>query len=157
RPLEKISEKIFRKPAKGGAPNALYLLASAENLPEELNGIADEVYVLFPWGSLLQAVVTCDEFVMSGIKRICKRHASMRIVFSLDQESDQSEMLRLGIPPITEDYLYDELLPRYRKAGFEIVEAKRLTDSEIKSLHSSWAKRLANNPRRIVYQIFTRS
>jgi 16S rRNA (adenine(1408)-N(1))-methyltransferase len=38
RPLQKISQKIYRKPAKGGAPNALFIQASVENLPEELNG-----------------------------------------------------------------------------------------------------------------------
>jgi 16S rRNA (adenine(1408)-N(1))-methyltransferase len=35
RPLEKISEKIHRKPAKGGLPNVLFLHAAVEDLPSE--------------------------------------------------------------------------------------------------------------------------
>ena len=38
RPLEKISEKIHRKAEKGGLPNALFLQASLEDLPRELDG-----------------------------------------------------------------------------------------------------------------------
>ena len=55
RPLEKISEKIHRKPSKGGLPNVLFLQAAVEDLPSELDGVADEVHVHFPWGSLLGA------------------------------------------------------------------------------------------------------
>jgi len=157
RPLEKISEKIYRKPAKGGAPNAIYLLASAENLPEELNGIGDEVFVLFPWGTLLRYVLTCDEAVISGMKRVSKSGASVQIVFSVDPESDQSEMRRLELPQITEHYAREILPLKYVNAGFEIVEARQLRNDEFESLSSSWAKRLAQNPRRIVYQILTRS
>ncbi|MGH9970191.1 MAG: methyltransferase domain-containing protein [Pyrinomonadaceae bacterium] len=58
RPLEKISEKIHRRPAKGGLPNALFLQAAVEDLPGELDGVADEVHIHFPWGSLLGAVAT---------------------------------------------------------------------------------------------------
>ena len=32
RPLEKISEKIHRKPDKGGAPNVLFIQAAVEDL-----------------------------------------------------------------------------------------------------------------------------
>ena len=41
--LEKISEKIHRKPAKGGLPNVLFVQAAVENLPPELDGVVDEV------------------------------------------------------------------------------------------------------------------
>src|SRR5262245_25665122 len=49
--LEKISEKIHRKPAKGGLPNVLFIQASVEDLPSELDGAADEIHIHFPWGS----------------------------------------------------------------------------------------------------------
>ena len=46
-----------RKPARGGAPNALFIVAAAEALPEPLTGIADEITINYPWGSLLRIVV----------------------------------------------------------------------------------------------------
>ncbi|MCA1626211.1 MAG: class I SAM-dependent methyltransferase [Acidobacteria bacterium] len=51
RPLEKVSEKIHRKPSKGGLSNVLFLQSSVEDLPSELDSVADEVHVHFPWGS----------------------------------------------------------------------------------------------------------
>src|SRR5262245_40178432 len=62
--LEKVSEKIHRKPAKGGAPNLLFIQAAAEELPSELDGVADEVHTHFPWGSLLRALALGDEVVV---------------------------------------------------------------------------------------------
>ena len=54
RPLEKISEKIHRKPAKGGLPNVLFIQSSVEDLPAEFDGVADEIHIHLPWGSLLR-------------------------------------------------------------------------------------------------------
>ncbi len=48
RPLEKVSEKIHRNPAKGGLPNVLFLQAAIEDLPSELDEVADEYTFTFP-------------------------------------------------------------------------------------------------------------
>jgi len=48
--------KATRKIAKGGLPNVLFVQATVENLPEELNESADEIHIHFPWGSLLRSV-----------------------------------------------------------------------------------------------------
>jgi hypothetical protein len=61
KPLEKISMKATRNPAKGGLPNVLFIQAAIENLPEELDATADEIHIHFPWGSLLRAVISGDE------------------------------------------------------------------------------------------------
>ena len=58
KPLEKVSMKATRKPAKGGARNVLFVQASVEDLPNELNNVADEIHIHFPWGSLLRSVAT---------------------------------------------------------------------------------------------------
>jgi 16S rRNA (adenine(1408)-N(1))-methyltransferase len=80
RPLEKISEKIHRRPEKGGLPNALFVQAAAESLPAELDGAADEVHVHFPWGSLLRAVAIGDPAVLANLRRICAAEALLEIV-----------------------------------------------------------------------------
>ena len=71
RQLEKISEKIYRKPAKGGLPNVVFVQSAAEDLPSELKGIASEVYVNFPWGSLLRAVAGGNRTALINLRRIC--------------------------------------------------------------------------------------
>jgi 16S rRNA (adenine(1408)-N(1))-methyltransferase len=154
RPLEKVSEKVHRKPAKGGLSNILFIQAAVEDLPPELDGVADEVHVHFPWGSLLRAVAVGDERVLENLRRICSLDALLEVVIGLDTERDRTELERLGIQPITIDYVDRILGAHYRNAGFEICERGTILPSEWPKLQTSWAKRLkghANRP--LVYFI----
>jgi hypothetical protein len=71
--LEKISEKIHRKPEKGGLPNVLFVQAPVEELPPELNQVADKIHIHFPGGSLLRSVAMetkrCSEACTGSLSR----------------------------------------------------------------------------------------
>jgi 16S rRNA (adenine(1408)-N(1))-methyltransferase len=151
KPLEKISTKINRKPAKGGAANVLYVQAAAENLPEELNGIVNEVHVLFPWGSLLRTIATGDPDGLANIKRICAANASIRILFAIEKNKDQSEIERLALPELTMEYLNSVLVHLYELAGFDVTQANLISFSDLKTLPTTWAKRLQQNKNRSVF------
>jgi 16S rRNA (adenine(1408)-N(1))-methyltransferase len=154
RPLEKVSEKVHRKPAKGGLSNILFIQASVEDLPPELDGIADEVHVHFPWGSLLRAVTVGDQRVLENLRRICSSDALLEVVIGLDTERDRTEIERLGIQSITDDYVDKVLGAHYRNAGFEIFEGGTILPSDWPELQTSWAKRLKGNANRsLVYFI----
>jgi 16S rRNA (adenine(1408)-N(1))-methyltransferase len=154
RPLDKISEKIHRKPGKGGLANVLFLQAAVEDLPVELNGVANEVHVHFPWGSLLRGIVVGDAPVLNNLRRLCAPEALLEVVIGLDQERDQSELQRLGIPAFSIEYIDTVLTDSYRRAGFEIVERSQRPFSDSPRLHSTWARRLRDNPnRQLVYLI----
>jgi 16S rRNA (adenine(1408)-N(1))-methyltransferase len=140
--LEKISMKATRKPAKGGLPNALFVQAAVEDLPEELDGAADEIHIHFPWGSLLKAVVLGDETVLRSLRRISAPECLLEIVIGIDPERDKTEIARLGLPPLTEDYLVGVLIPKYLAAGFELVETGSMDVSEWSKLETSWARKL---------------
>ena len=157
RPLEKVSEKIHRKPAKGGLANVLFLQAAVEELPPELDGVADEVHIHFPWGSLLKAVATGDEVILGNLRRICADNALLEVVVALDPARDITQLERLEIPPLSPEYLESVLFPRYRQAGFEISENGMLPPSEWSSLHSSWAKRLRGSTSRPLTYIIARA
>ena len=157
RPLEKISEKIYRKPAKGGAPNVLFIQASVEDLPAELDGVADELHVHFPWGSLLRAVATGDTGVLRNLRRICAPGALMEIVLGLDPSRDQSEIQRLGLEPLTLDYIDHVLVPPYYIAGFEILNRGILPTTAWSHFDTSWAKRLQQNEQRPVTFLIARA
>src|SRR5262249_2635032 len=103
--LEKGSEKIQRKPAKGGLPNVLFFQAAVEALPLELDGVADEVHVHFPWGSLLRAVATGDQVVLQNLRRICAPGAWLEVIIALDPERDAAEIARLSLEPLTTEFL----------------------------------------------------
>ena len=151
KPLEKISEKIHRKPAKGGLPNVMFVQAAAEDLPAELEGVADEVHVHFPWGSLLHAVVSGESTFLRSVRAICAPGALLEVIAGLDSERDRGEIERLGLPFLSTAYIDAVLAPRYADAGFEIIERGVLTESEWTGLKTSWAKRLRGGTRRVVY------
>ena len=157
RPLEKISEKIYRKPAKGGAPNVLFIQASVEDLPAELDGVADELHVHFPWGSLLRAVATGDEAVLRNLRRICAPGALIEVVLGLDPLRDQSEIERLGLSPLALDFIDRVLVPRYLRAGFEITERAILPAAAWPHFNTSWAKRLQENEQRHITYLIGRA
>jgi len=157
RPLEKISEKIHRKPAKGGAPNVLFVQASIEELPSELDGVADELHVHFPWGSLLRAVATGDVGVLRNLRRICSTGALLEVVTGLDPVRDQSEMERLGLTALSLEFIDEILIPNYAAAGFETIERGILKASEWPNLNTSWAKRLQGNEHRPITYLIARA
>ena len=157
RPLEKISEKIHRKPAKGGAPNVLFIQSAVEDLPSELNGVADELHVHFPWGSLLRAIATGETAVLQNLRRICSDGALFEVVIGLDPARDQSEIERLGLTPLTLEFIDNELIPRYAAVGFETIERGILSASEWPELNTSWAKRLQGNERRSITYLIART
>ena len=155
RPLEKVSEKIHRKPAKGGAPNVLFIQSAVEDLPAELDGVADEVHVHFPWGSLLRAVATGDPAVLKNLRRICATGALLEVVIGIDPVRDQTEIARLGLTPLSLDFIDNVLAPNYTAAGFEIFERGILTPSQ--TLDTSWAKRLQGNEQRQITYLIARA
>lgn len=148
RPLEKISERVHRRPAKGGLPNVLFLQAAVEDLPNELDGVADEIHVHFPWASLLRSVAVGDPDILGDLRRICAPGALLEVVLALDDERDRTELARLGVKSLDASYVQDVLATRYRAAGFEIKEFGRLPDAEWSKLHTTWARRLENSPNR---------
>ena len=157
RPLEKISEKIHRKPAKGGAPNVLFIQSAIEDLPEELNGVANEVHVHFPWGSLLRAVATGERALLQNVRRICAEDALLEVVIGIDPVRDKSELERLGVQPLTLETIDTVLGPNYAAAGFEIIERGIIAPSEWPTLETSWAKRLQGNEQRPITYLISRA
>lgn len=157
RPLEKISEKIHRKPAKGGAPNVLFIQATVEDLPSELNGVADEVHVHFPWGSLLRAFATGEIAVLENLRRICAPGALLEVVVGLDPERDQTEIERLGLTPLSIEFIDQQLALNYRSAGFETIERGIIPAAEWPEFNTSWAKRLQGNEQRHIMYLIARA
>jgi 16S rRNA (adenine(1408)-N(1))-methyltransferase len=155
--LEKISEKIYRKPSKGGAPNVLFIQAAVEDLPAELDGVADELHVHFPWGGLLRAVATGDVPVLQNLRRICASGALLEIVLGLDPARDQSEIERLGLEPLTLEHIDQTLVPRYATAGFELTERGIIPAAEWPEFNTSWAKRLQQNDQRSITYLIARA
>lgn len=158
RTLEKISEKIHRKPSKGGLSNALFVQAAVEDLPSELDGVAGEVRVHFPWGSLLRAIVGAgDGRSLGNLRRVCAPGALLKVIVGYDSRRDAAEWAHLGLPPLTVEYLDSILTPTYRRANFEVVERGVFGAAEWVGLPTTWAKRLSGNADRTVMYVVARA
>ena len=148
--MAKISEKIYRRPDKGGAPNVLFLQAAIEDLPEELGGIAGEVHIQFPWGSLLKAVATGDELSLKSLRRLCRIGARLDVLIGLDAKRDRSQLQRFGLPDLSTEYLEHELVPAYAANGFKINDYVMLSPPEWPQIESSWAAKLRSSTTRVL-------
>lgn len=158
KPLEKPSMKATRKPSKGGLPNAIFVQAAVEDLPDELDAVADEIHVHFPWGSLLHAVAIGDPAVLAALRRISAPDCILEIIIGIDEERDRSEIERLELPPLSPEYLSNNLIPKYTAAGFEILESGILNSSQWSKLETSWARKLqGGSDRKVTYLIMQES
>jgi 16S rRNA (adenine(1408)-N(1))-methyltransferase len=150
KPLEKPSMKATRKPAKGGLPNAMFVQAAIEDLPEELSGTADEIHIHFPWGSLLKAVATGDPKILQSLHRISAPGALLEIVIGIDPVRDKAELERLDVPELTPIILHSYLVPKYISAGFTLIDHGHLEPAQWSRLETSWARKLQGNSDRVV-------
>ncbi len=157
RPLQKLSERIHRRPAKGGLPNVLFVQAAVEALPSELDGMASGVYVNFPWGSLLRGVATGDQLVLGNLRRICTANAFLKVIIGLDFERDRSEIVRLGVPELDTSYINAVPVKAYRNAGFDLVEIENIAASNRPEFQTSWARRLRMSSNRVFIRITARA
>lgn len=122
--------------------NALLVAARAEELPAELDGLAREIRVHFPWGSLLRGVIGADPAVLGGLARITRPGATVTAVLSVtDRERG------LGLPPL-DGALGDRLAAVYAAHGLTVTEWRPAGADDLAETRSSWAKRLGAGGRR---------
>jgi 16S rRNA (adenine(1408)-N(1))-methyltransferase len=127
--MREASRKAARGPNKGGVPNAMFVVGSVGSLPVELEAVADEVRVTFPWGSLLRGVLGVDAAVLGGIARIAKVGAEIRALVSVTERDGP------GLNAQVDPSVYDA-------HGLRLIEARPATENEIAETNSTWAKRL---------------
>ncbi|WP_425303535.1 hypothetical protein [Nocardia wallacei] len=137
--------------SRGGVPNAVFVVAAAEQLPPGLDGIADEVTVNFPWGSLLRGLLTGDAAVLDGLARIMKPGAALDILLSVTDRDGLP-----GLPVIDDATALADLRTRYPAHGLTVTEIRALEPADVIAAASSWGKRLGAGDRRHAWRISAR-
>ena len=141
--LDEYSAKIGKKPSRGGLPNVLYVLAAAEALPPELDGLADPITINFPWGSLMSGLIRGDARLLASIARAARPGAVLDIYLNTAVFQDPIPLDVQGLPELTLDYISQELVPRYKTAGILIEQAGLVGKEGMAAIPSLWARRLA--------------
>lgn len=139
--LRDQARKLAGKPARGGLPNALLGRLALADAPGALEGVADRLTVLLPWGALLAAVARPEASGLAALRAICREGAGVRIVFGYGPEADRALVKERALPAIDGAGLA-ALAARYSAAGFA-VRARGVSVAEVRALPTTWAKRLA--------------
>lgn len=123
-------------------PNALFVIANAQSLPCELNGLASHVSINFPWGSLIESLLTGDERLLNGLSLVTRPCATMSLHLNADALASASWDLGSGANQI-ENVL--------NAAGWKTKSQTCLDADALRDIPTTWAKRLAfgRNPRAI--------
>ncbi len=116
-------------------PNTLFVIAAAEDLPQELRGLVSHLTINFPWGSLLDALLQRDEAVMAGIRLLCDRQASLEVRLNGGALAEAGWTLETGT-----GMLCDSL----SRSGWQLNVPRVLGTPALRAFPSTWARRLAH-------------
>jgi 16S rRNA (adenine(1408)-N(1))-methyltransferase len=114
--------------------NALYVIASAQSLPHELTGLANEITINFPWGSLLESLLTGDPALLNSLAAICKSAAHVQIRLNGGALAEAGWSLEEGTQQV-----YQML----STAGFRVGRPTLMNANNLRACPTTWARRLA--------------
>ncbi len=115
-------------------PNMLFLIASAQALPWELNGLVSHLTINFPWGSLLESLLRGDTALLRGLEAISRTTASVDLRLNGGALAEAGAALEAGTRKIHCNLLY---------AGWQVNDPIQMDTRALRSFPTTWAKRLA--------------
>jgi 16S rRNA (adenine(1408)-N(1))-methyltransferase len=134
--MAETSRRAARATARGGRPNLLFVVAAAESPPLELLGLADEVRILFPWGSLLRGLLGRDERVVRGIVALARPGARISATVSVTSRDG------VGDIPDFDATTVADLERALSRAGLRLTSNCRVEREEVRATRSTWGRRL---------------
>ena len=122
----------------------LYAIASIEHVPAELHGVADEIFVTLPWGSLMRGIILGDDAVLGGLASLARDGAALRIVLNTRIFDDPVPLDVRDLPDVTPDYVRDTLAPAFARHNITITETRFMDADEVAAIETTWAKKLSH-------------
>ena len=139
---QQAASAAARARRRGGAPNILFVAATAEQPPAVLHAVADEVHVTMPWGALLAGLLRPETAVLAGLAALARPGATLRVLIGADAWGPPLPTALRAVPAPTDAVLAGLAAP-YAAAGWSITATGRLAPTEAAAVASSWARRLA--------------
>lgn len=142
-----------RRASRAGRANAVFVVAAAERLPAELQGLADELTILFPWGSLLRGALALDDAAAAsaGIASLLAPGGVATAFVSIEDRDN------LGLPHLDAEGACEALRKRWSRHGLELCALRPATPAELAATRSTWARRLAAGRYRVAWRIELRA
>ncbi|MEZ4522614.1 MAG: class I SAM-dependent methyltransferase [Thermomicrobiales bacterium] len=152
--MEQSANRITRPRTR--LDNALFVIASVEQMPEELAGICDQIFINLPWGSLMRGLILGEPAILEPLAFIGRRGAIYRIILNLRIFSDPVPLEVQGLPEVTGEYVRKELRDRYARAGLDITGAGTVPADTLNDMSTTWARRLSHQRPPPSFQIIAR-
>jgi Methyltransferase domain len=124
----------MREHSQAKLQNLLFVIAQAQELPRELDGLISHITINFPWGSLLESLLARDSKLMHGLKSVSGPGASLNLRLNGGALAEAGKTLEAGT-----DKIFYNLLG----AGWQLEHPVVMDASALKKFPSTWAKRLA--------------
>jgi len=124
----------LREHSQAKLQNLLFVIASAQELPYELMGLASHITINFPWGSLLESLLSGDPELIRGLKSVSRARAALDLRLNGGALAEAGKTLEAGT-----DRIYFNLL----QAGWQLEHPVMMDASALKQFPSTWARRLA--------------
>jgi 16S rRNA (adenine(1408)-N(1))-methyltransferase len=140
--LREVSGRLSRPRTR--LENALFVLGSAERMPDELGASCQRIFVTLPWGSLMIGLIQGENQELAGIASVAAPEARLRIILNSRIYEEPVPKEAQGLPDLSPEYVRDVLAPRYREHGIRLAESRFLLPEEVVSLPTSWARRLSH-------------
>lgn len=123
-------------------PNALFVIANTQALPHELDGLASHVTINFPWGSLLEGLISNEDSLASRILSVTRPFAGMDIHLNAGALATAGWTLASGA---------DRIQRVLNAEGWGTKSRSWMDVCLLRSFPTTWAKRLAfgRDPRAI--------
>lgn len=137
----------LRNISRSAPENALFLIANAMSLPEELAGTANQMTINFPWGSLLSGLLDGSPALIKGMQAVGRPGVSITIRLNQSALADAGHTLAEG----------GEIVSRVlADAGYQVLPFEWFSAEKLRQIPSSWAKRMAfgRQPEAIVITAF---
>jgi len=145
--LETYSKKANRKKLE----NTLFILDSIENLPPTIFGIADNVNILFPWGSLLEYIAKPNLQMVRRISNLLKNAGELTIIFGYDEKIEAKTVEKAQLSKLDIVTINKKIAAAFKHSSLKIEQLKELRKAELKKIESTWGKRLSFGKDRPVY------
>lgn len=147
--MQVFSKKALRKKLE----NILFVIGSIEVFPNDFDIKADKVTVNFPWGSLMEKIVRCEDDTVLFFKKLLKPGGKLEFIFGYSEDLEPTETSRLELPEINEGYVEQNIIPKFEKSGFKLTGFAQLSHEEIKNTQTTWSKKLAFNKERVWFRL----
>jgi 16S rRNA (adenine(1408)-N(1))-methyltransferase len=110
--------------------NALFVIANAQALPSELDGLASHITINFPWGSLLEGLLTGDV----DLARLARPDTTLEVRLIGGALAEAGWSLEKGA---------EQIQAMLESNGFMMRPMQPMLTDALKVFPTTWAKRIA--------------